>query len=218
MKKITRGFLQQILGFNNYLFLFSLYKIFTLRFDKGENDFLHFVNLFTEEDGIILDIGANIGLMSVTLGRRFPKASIYSFEPVSYNLDTLKKNIQYFGLKNIKLFDTALGNQNGKIEMVLPEVGGSKMHGFCHVIDGSIPKGEKFIMDVKKLDDIKEINKPSRRIAGMKIDVEHFEWAVLEGSIGMLKANKPIIYGELAANSNRIKSFEILTKLGYKSM
>lgn len=218
MKNATREFLQQILGFNNYLFLFSLYKIVTLKYDKGENDFLHFSNLI-KEDGIILDIGANIGLMAVTLARKFPNSRVYAFEPIGCNLETLKKTTRYFGLENISIFGTALGNRNGTIDMVLPEIGASKMQGLCHVIDESIPKtsqGQTFTIPVKQLDEIEEIQKADKRIVGMKIDVEHFEWAVLEGARDMLSKHKPVIYCELAANENRLKSFDLLGRIGYK--
>jgi FkbM family methyltransferase len=217
IKDIIKLSLQKIIGFQNYLFAFFLFKIYTLKYDKSENDFLHFMGLI-KKDGIILDIGANIGLMTVSLGKKFKNSQVFSFEPIPYNSSALKRNISFFNLKNVKVFDFALGNKNGEMEMVMPEVDSVKMQGLCHVIDESIPKkskGEKFTIDIKRLDDLKGLKNLNLPIVGIKIDVEHFEWAVLEGAKEILKKYKPVIYCELCSEENRKRSFDILNNLNY---
>lgn len=219
LKQKTQYLLQKYLGFNNYLLLFSRYKIMTLPYDKGEKDFLSFVKLIKKE-GIILDIGANIGLMTVTLAKKFPKSKIFAFEPIPDNSAVLNKNINGFKLQNTKSFSFALGDREGCIDMVMPEVNSVKMQGLCHVLDESIPKksqGETFCMPVHRLDDVEDIINRKEPVVGIKMDVEHFEWAVLEGAKELLSKDKPIIYCELGDNENRTKCFKILNDLGYNT-
>jgi FkbM family methyltransferase len=190
-----------------------------LKYDKGENDFMVFMNLI-KKSGIILDIGANIGLMTVNLAKKFNDSTIYSFEPIPYNLEVLRRNTSFFNLNNVKIVDLALGNRDGKIEMVMPIIDEVKMQGLCHVVDCNMPKqseGEKFSIDIKKLDDIDVLKNSEEPIIAIKIDVEHFEWAVFEGAMSILEKHKPIIYCELGENENRTKSFQLLKSLGYST-
>ncbi len=90
MKNSIKRILQKILGFNNYLFIFSLFTIIKLKWDKNEKDFIHFMKLIKGE-GIILDIGANIGIMSTHLSRKFKNDEIIAFEPMPENIRTLER-------------------------------------------------------------------------------------------------------------------------------
>jgi FkbM family methyltransferase len=58
----------------------------------------------------ILDIGGNIGVVSAYLARRFPRAQIFTFEPVPENYDLLLKNTS--ACRNIKASSVALGKKN----------------------------------------------------------------------------------------------------------
>jgi hypothetical protein len=84
------------LGLDNYLFLFSLFIIKKLRWDKNEKDFIHFLNLLPRE-GIVLDIGANIGVMSYYLARDRNKGRyllLNRFRSTSGTLNESKGNIR----------------------------------------------------------------------------------------------------------------------------
>src|ERR1017187_4297487 len=109
MKSGTKYILQKLLGFKNYLFVFSLFKIYTLKRDKNEKDFFQFLSLIPENTAI-LDIGANIGIMTVHLARTIKNSTVYSFEPMPNNIAAFKRIVNYFKLKNIRLFEFALGN------------------------------------------------------------------------------------------------------------
>lgn len=218
MKTLIRSCLQKTLGFKQYLSLFSLYKIYAIRIDKTEKDFLQFIKLIPEQ-GLILDIGANIGLTCVTLARSRPKAVVYAFEPIPQNLQILKHNIRLFRLKNTKVFPIALGNENKMIDMVMPVINQTRMQGLCHVVHDDMPKqsqGIHFNVPVKTLDSLLQEANIAQPVVAIKVDVEHFEWAVLEGGLKLLDQYKPLIYCELAENQNKTKSFHLLTSLGYK--
>src|SRR3989304_8980652 len=185
MKYIPTYLLQKLLGFHNYLFVYSLFKIYVLRWDRKENDFMFFLKLIPKRKGIVRDIGANIGFMTVHLARKSKDLKVYSFEPIPYNLHVLKKVVNLFRLQNVKIIDCALGNENREVEMVMPVIHSIKMQGLSHVVHDSILKnneGEKFKVINRRLDDIDEIKNITHPVVvAIKIDVEKFEYFVLDG-------------------------------------
>ena len=216
MKEIIKRILQTTLGFKNYLFLFSIFTILTLRWKRKEKDFMYFIQMIPD-DGIVLDIGANIGIMTVHLAKKLSNSKIISFEPVPCNLFTLKKIISFFNLKNIEIIETALGNQNGQIEMVLPVINSVKMQGLSHVVHHKIIEfnhGEIFKVPVQTLDSFAE-KKSLEKINAIKIDVENFEYFVFEGGKNLIETHHPLIYCELWDNENRQKCFTFLKNLNY---
>ncbi len=48
------------------------------------------------------------------------------------------------------------------------------------------------------------------------MDVENFEYFVLEGGKELLKKHNPIIYTELWENENREKCFQLIKELDYE--
>lgn len=215
MKNSVKYILQSALGFERYLYLFSNFKIRTLRKDKNEKDFFHFLALIKDGEGSVLDIGANIGIMTYHLATSFPKTSIHAIEPVPVNFGVLKRIVDKNELKNVDLYPVALGQQPGTLKMVLPYNGKTKMQGLSHVKHESISEwndGDEFDVPVKTLDEMFL----SEKIQAIKIDIENYEYFAFSGGQNMLEKYHPIIYAELWNNENRKKCFELLVSLGYK--
>src|SRR6476661_6930465 len=134
IKNYIKLFLQKILGFNNYLFFFSILTIQRLK--KHEAEFLFF-NRMIPDNGIVLDIGANIGIMTATIAKRKKNAKVYAFEPIPENIKALKRIVNYYKLNNVKIFEVALGEEPGELKMVMPVINNVKMQGLSHVLDPS---------------------------------------------------------------------------------
>jgi FkbM family methyltransferase len=219
MKSLIKLILQKILGLSNYLFVFSIFISATLKHNRKEGDFLHFLSLLPD-NSLVLDIGANIGVMTIHMGRKLPKATVYSFEPLPANLHNLRKLVKFFNLKNVKVFETALGNYEGTASIILPEENHVKMQGLTHVegVEGSEnSRGMKFEVPMHRLDDIPELLDPKKPLSGIKLDVENYEFQVLEGATRLIYRYKPIIYTELWDNQNRSKCFQMLNEAGYRT-
>ena len=207
--------MQRAMGFETYLYYFSRFKSAMLRLDENEGDFNHFLKLIKEEY-LVLDIGANIGIMTVHLCKKVTRGHVYAFEPVPYNLHVLKKILSESDFKNVTVFDCALGNENRESEMILPIISGTRMQGLSHMVDEKITEfnnGEKLKVRQKKLDDIEALKDVN--INAIKIDVENFEYQVFIGAEQLLRRCKPIIYCELWDNQNRQLCFSYLKNLGY---
>lgn len=169
-------------------------------------------------EGIILDIGANIGITTVPLASRKDKAIIYSFEPMPENFATLKRVVKYFNLSNVKIFDFALGEKDGEVTMVMPVIKHVKMQGLSHIqlnrTDQKPVAGNKVNVIVKSLDTMSELN-TAKKISAIKIDVENFEYFVLKGGRQLISDHRPIIYCELWKNEMRDLTIKYLSDLGY---
>ena len=215
MKNTVKLILQTLLGYNRYLYVFSKYKIKNLKSDQKEGDFFMFMKEINGE-GDILDIGANIGIMTYHLSTQFKDRKIVAVEPMLDNLKVLKRIINKYKLSNVTVKDIALGNKQETLKMVLPLNGNVKMQGLAHVVHDSIDEwneGEVFDVECETLDNLFG----STKIAGIKMDIENFEFFALEGGQDVLKKNKPVLYLELWDNENRTQCFNLLSKLGYKT-
>lgn len=218
IKDIIRTLCQKLIGYKNYLFLFSLFTIRRIQSGRHEEEFIFFMGMIPTE-GVILDIGANIGIMTASLARRFSKAKVYAFEPIPNNIEALEKVIKYYKLQNVTLFKTALGEEKGELKMILPVINNAKMQGLSHVVEDGVAatteKGMQYTVPVLKLDDIPELATASA-ITAIKIDVENFEYYVLKGGEAMLRKHMPLIYCELWDNDRRKLCMEYLSGLGYR--
>lgn len=214
VKNWIKYILQRLLGFQNYLFVFALFKIRTLKGDTNEKDFFHFLSLLEDGKGDVLDIGANVGIMTVHLAQKLPNTTVHAIEPLPDNLKVLKRVVEHFALKKIQIHETAVGEEQGEIDMILPTQGKTKMQGLSHVKHDSITEwneGEEFKVHVDKLDNL--IN--GQPVQGIKIDVENFEYYALMGGKRIIETNHPIIYAELWDNENRKKCIELLGQMNY---
>lgn len=217
MKTYTKLILQKTLGLSTYLYFFALFVIVKFKFDKNEKDIFHFLKLLPKE-GIVLDLGANIGVTSYHLAKNLPVSQILSFEPLELNMNVLRKIKTKFNLQNIKEFQLAVGNDNTRIEMIMPVIDNVPMHGLSHAVHESISwykTGLRFEVPMIKLDSLDELINTKRRITGIKIDVENFEYFVLKGAEQIIKKHKPVIYCELWDNQNRTDCISLLNSLGY---
>ncbi|MBA3828339.1 MAG: FkbM family methyltransferase [Taibaiella sp.] len=217
LKTVFKLLLQNVLGFSNYLFLFAIYTVRRLANNQHEKEFNYFLNNIPE-NGTVLDIGANIGIMTTALARKVKTGQVFSFEPMPDNIKALKRIVGYFKVKNVKLFTNALGDKMGELTMVLPIMNKMKMQGLSHVKEegdtSEWNNGREVTVPVKTLDSIPELI-ALKKIDAIKIDVENYEYYVLKGGEQLLRKHMPIIYCELWKNEKRQMCFEYLESLGY---
>jgi FkbM family methyltransferase len=142
--------------------------------------------------------------MAVPLAKKARKGLVFSFEPMPQNLKALKRITSHYKITNIKIFETALGEEKGELVMVMPVIDDVKMQGLSHVVENEADKenGIVFTVPVQRLDDFQDLQNLSK-INAIKIDVENFEYHVLKGTHDLLAKHKPIIYCELWDNKKK---------------
>ena len=222
MKYRIQHFLHIVLGFENYLFLTSVIKILIFKSRSGEEykAFLKFMSLIPP-DSTVLDLGANIGVMTALLSRDHPDWQIYSFEPMPRNHKTIQRIANLFKLKNTRIYQMALGNEDGQVEMLMPLQNSVKQSAWSHVAGHGDSEneeiGERVKVPCRRLDSLDFLFNTDKLIKGIKIDVEDFEYFVFQGAHKLLSTYRPIVYAELANEDNRSKCFEFFKTMNYKA-
>lgn len=157
-------------------------------FERPDLDFLIKLiidNLKGGKRTLFLDIGANVGTYSVTIGNLFKKTKnlkILCFEPDLENFEMLKRNIKINKLFNlVEIYNFALSNKDSWAYILHDDFnpGGSKI---------SSKKSSK--IKTRKLDSL-SLDFNNYEIV-IKIDVEGHEQQVLEGSRNSLLSAKKV--------------------------
>lgn len=140
----------------------------------------HFdLDFHTRRDSVemIFDVGANIGQTAIECHEAFPKAKIFSFEPVKSTFDEAVKNVAR--LNRVEMLHQAMGEKPGEMEIsIKPDSVGASLKNHGNEIGREIIK-------VATVDDFCASRKIDR-IHLLKIDTEGFETEVLKGAERML--------------------------------
>jgi FkbM family methyltransferase len=76
---------------------------------------IKFLELIAQEGMHAIDIGANVGITTVSIAKRIRRGGkLYSFEPVPEYSNILKENISSNGLENVKVYELAVTDQVGR--------------------------------------------------------------------------------------------------------
>lgn len=135
---------------------------------------------------LIYDVGANNGDFALAFARAYPGAKVVLFEPIPSHLVRLRA-LQKLGSFDWDVRPFALGSRSETLEIEIPEgqEAASSLHGFSEVYLSSNPRASAIARqqcEVRRLDDLEEENGGSSRIDLLKIDVEGYEFAVVEGA------------------------------------
>jgi len=149
--------------------------------EKGEVEFLR---LMAEEGMKAIDIGVDAGITTVTIAKTVgERGKVYSFDPVSGHIGTLRKNLAVNGLGNVSILQMAVSDKVGTMDFY----GGS-----------IIPKEnvEKTSVKTTNLDTFLTKEKVER-IDLINMDCEGSELLVLKGAEKTLRKNKVKIFCEI---------------------
>lgn len=71
----------------------------------------------TKTDPVIVDVGANIGIVTQYLRKHAKK--VYSIEPSREHFEALQKNKEFNGWDNVEVFKCAIADKDGEMELRL---------------------------------------------------------------------------------------------------
>lgn len=148
----------------------------------------------------IIDAGANVGDVTNELMFHFPEATIYAFEPILATYNLLMNNVS--NKINVKTLNYALGKKDEQIEIFLnPENTINSLKSTYLNEENSVGKQLIHVTRVDKFASSVNIN----HIHVLKIDVEGFEFEVLEGCGAMLRNNIDCILLEVGYEREETK-------------
>lgn len=142
---------------------------------------------------VIIDIGANIGVSTAYFRSKYPSAKIISIEASPRNFELLKNNIKINNFSKIKLINSFVSREVGRINFYhnVSSPGGSFGEGFKFKGTSYL---QKYVVTKQRLSDIIR----NLRNIIVKLDVEGAEFEILE---------------DLAASSNINEVIEIVAEV-----
>ncbi|HTX19079.1 MAG TPA: FkbM family methyltransferase [Bacteroidota bacterium] len=70
---------------------------------------------FVPSDPIVIEAGAHVGVDTVEMAKRWPRGTIYAFEPVPELFEQLRLNTNRY--RNVRCFQSAVGDKTGMTEI-----------------------------------------------------------------------------------------------------
>ncbi len=178
-----------------------------------EIDLLRYMRFaLPKQQGVIFDVGANIGNHSVFFGS-IMNNKVVCFEPNPPIYQILQDNLSHNNIEHLS-FQIGLGTQKSQFSIdddhqgAQSNIGAAKLY---HNSDGEIR--------VEAMDDIcDDILKDNEHLVAIKADIEGMEAQMLKGAIKTLAKHQPDLFLEIneQVQMNDIKN--ILIPLGYKKL
>ena len=198
MLKIVSKIYHFILGrkffyrLNNFIYYLSLKNIGVLNYENnnvsGETYFLKkYVSKI--KNGVIFDVGANVGDYSKLLRELNKEVEIYSFEPHPI---TFKKLLENTKRLNIKTYNLGVGSKDGILRLYdYADSDGSSHASLYREVIEEIHKGKVIEHEVKIIDlDKFVVEHGIDRVNLLKIDTERNELNILKGFEKFISQNK----------------------------
>lgn len=164
-------------------------------------------HIFTPNKGdVVLDVGAHIGYFTLKAAQAVGSEGIViAVEPDPRNFKILKKNIRSNKLRNVKLFNCALGSSMGYARLKMSS--DPMRSALVNKLQNRDPSLIK--VEVKTMDELcEEIG--VQKLNWVKIDVEGADSDVLKGGFKILTHPTKMII-EVTDN----ETLKLLTELGY---
>jgi FkbM family methyltransferase len=216
---LIRRVLYRLLPLESYLYVLS--QLFFLSFRSGAlrkntiYDYYYFLDRIIQPGDTCLDIGANLGYMSVLLARLSgKKGHVLAIEPVKPVRSVLEKNTRQY--PQITILPYALGAENKSIQL-----GNDSLHQ-----KGFVASGSHFVLDQpgKQVDVTfaAEMRRGSELFAGLgkidfiKCDIEGYEIVVLPELKELINQHRPILLVETVGD-NRQKLIKLFAQLSYQA-
>jgi FkbM family methyltransferase len=146
--------------------------------DDFEPDFSQICRRFVREDSICLDVGANIGIKTLSLSRHVSAGCVIAIEPAPTVVPVLRRNIELNRAHNVVIEATAIGDFSGTVKFA-----DASAYGHVDVDHGGV---EVPMMTLPEL--VKRLGLP--RVDFLKIDVEGFEFPILRSCLDLITEHR----------------------------
>lgn len=144
---------------------------------------------------VCYDIGANLGFVSVLLGRLVGETGkVYAFEPVPRNASIIERNAKHNRLANIEVSRIALSSTDGTADLLLAQHAGGAVLKSVGVPPPDL--AGSMAVETAALDTLVERQR-LRAPDFIKLDVEGAEMDVLRGMERVLRKWRPVLVVEI---------------------
>ena len=169
-----------------------------------EQDILKFITGFVKENSVYIDIGANIGLMSIPLLKKHPALRVLSFEASPNTFGYLKRTWERSTVRDRwMIYDHAVSNVTGEIDFFTA----TGADGAYESIKDTkrINFSGKIKVPCITIDKVwSDLGKPV--VSFIKSDIEGADLLALQGAVSCIGACRPMILVEW--NKINIRAFQ----------
>jgi FkbM family methyltransferase len=173
-----------------------------------EKPILHFMRdvmkLIYSNQGVFLDIGANVGQHSLFMSRYVK--DVHAFEPYEPVLERFRRMKEINDVKNIVIHPVGLGNENKKLPFYEPPETNLGQGSFLKEFNSQNTSSEE--LEIVVGDEILQSVNVISSVNLVKLDVEGYEKSVLEGLSRTLEANRPVVVFEIHVSSRNSFGFK----------
>ena len=214
-----RRVLYRVLPLETYLWVLS--KLYFLSFNLGliKNNRLYvypyFLKNIVKKGDVCIDIGANLGYISVILAQLVGKTGkVYSVEPVKPVRAVLTRNTKQY--QQVEIMPYALGEEDKAIKL-----GNNSLKA-----KGFVASGSHFVLDAEAEAEVEftaQMKKGSALFADLprldfiKCDIEGFEIVVLPELAPVIDRFNPLLLVETSGDSRR-QLMDFFSKRNYEAL
>ncbi|UTW63361.1 FkbM family methyltransferase [bacterium SCSIO 12741] len=171
------------------------------------------------ENAVVMDVGANVGAISLQFARQIPQGKVWAFEPTDYALQKLKTNLKLNPdlAGRIEVTQTFISDQSEENPELKAFSSWSleKEEGDLHPVHLGTAKSAEGVGAIS-LDDFAQAQSIDR-VDLIKIDTDGYEWEVLKGFEQGLQKYRPAVVFEcglylLKERGQRFEQFETFFK------
>lgn len=164
----------------------------------------------------VIDVGANMGLVTLTCAKLVgPSGRVAAYEPNPAMIDLLRQSIDRNGFSNIEVNAVALGKENGRLQLNVPDDNAGKaslvrtFREDRHTVEIQVDNAAEAF---ERLD--------AKTIRFWKIDAEGYEPQIIEGARAYLERNPPQVVlfeiNDYDGPLNENVSITMLESFGYQ--
>ncbi len=212
--KILRRFLYKKMGLERYLRFVSKWyiRLVDIGFFKKKHPEIHHLPEIINEGDICIDIGANLAYYTVFMAKMTGNSGkVYAVEPVPLFRRIWKENVSRKRLRNVEMLPYALGESEKTVDMGMPAPDGIVHHGMTKIVqDNNKGFHARFKAEMKVPD---KLFADIPRIDFIKIDIEGYEYPVLQHMLTTIRKHQPNLQIEMSKNRDKI--FELFESEGY---
>ncbi|EMI41657.1 FkbM family methyltransferase [Rhodopirellula sp. SWK7] len=163
---------------------------------------------------VFIDVGANLGFVTLLLSKLNSNSTIYAFEAAKSTFNSLQNNIKRNSVSNVELIYAAVTDHEGKVFF--------KEQEYSRATAKIARSANGVRVEAVRLDDF-SANRGIDRIKILKVDVEGHEAGVFRGASNLLEMHKvefvyfeycPVL--ETEAGYSKGEALRLLETFGYE--
>ncbi|MCA9288851.1 MAG: FkbM family methyltransferase [Phycisphaerales bacterium] len=154
----------------------------------------------------VFDVGANVGYFTLLSARSVgPEGKVFAFEPLTRNLEFLRRHVKLNALDNVAVLDSAVSEHAGTAHFSSGE-----NHSMAHLADA----GEFEVRLIGLDEEIDAGRLPDPNV--LKMDIEGAESTALRGAKRMLERARPLVFLATHGPDIHAECLDLLRGVGYR--